>query len=100
MGNKFSIGNYVIYCGFPAQRRRFKQREEDMWREQEAKEASEAFQRAEKFKADYPEYCRMAGIKPLNTGVLSQPGMDVENRHWNTNKDNCGWTQGNYARNR
>ena len=84
MGNKFSVGNYVIYCGFPEQRQRFKQREEDMRCQQEAKEALEAFQRAEKFKADYPEYCRMAGIKVKpsnNTGVQSQHGIDgVENR--------------------
>ena len=79
MGNKFSVGKYVIYCGFPEQRQRFKQREEDMRRQQEAKEALEAFQRAEKFKADYPEYCRMAGIKvkpSSDTGVQSQHGID------------------------
>ena len=62
MGNKFSVGDFVIYCGFPEQRRRFKQREEENRRQLEAKEALEAFQRGEKFKADYPEYCRMAGL--------------------------------------
>ena len=82
MGNKFSIGKYVIYCGFPAQRRRTKQREEETRREMEAKEALEAFQRAEKFKADYPEYCQMAGL----TSAAATPhdtGMDVEKCEWN-----------------
>ena len=77
MGNKFSVGNYIIYCGFPEQRRRYKQREEEMRRQLEAKEALEAFQRAEKFKAEYPEYCRMAGIaessEVQHQNVLKRP---------------------------
>lgn len=62
MGSKFSVGKYVIYCGFPAQRRRFKQNEKEMKRQEEAEEALEAFRRAEKFKIDFPEYCEMAGL--------------------------------------
>ena len=90
MGNKFSIGEYVIYCGFPAQRRRFKQREEEIRRQQEAKEAVEAFQRAEKFKADYPEYCQMAGIGTSKT--VTQPDkVEVVNRNRNMNN---GWSDG------
>ena len=69
MGNKFSVGDYIIYCGFPEQRRRFRQKEEEMRCQLRAKEALEAFQRAEKFKAEYPEYCRMAGIDRKSSGV-------------------------------
>ncbi len=88
MGNKFSVGNYIIYCGFPEQRRRFKLREEEMHRQIEAKEASEAFERAEKFKAEYPEYCRLAGLE--SSGVQRQSGMKVEKRHQNMDSS---WSQ-------
>lgn len=99
MGNKFSVGNYIIYCGFPEQRRRFKQREVEMLRQVEAREASAAFQRAKKFKAEYPEYCRMAGIESSGTGVQHQSGMEVEARHRNGNTDSY-WSKGMDARNK
>lgn len=75
MGSKFSFCSYVIYCGFPQQRRRFKEKEEKMQRDTEAKWAAEAFERAQKFKADYPEYCRMAGIKTACKEWCSVPAM-------------------------
>lgn len=65
MGNKITLGNCaVIYCGFPAQRRRTKCREVEKRWEKGKQERYAIWLRAEKFKADFPEYCIQAGIPP------------------------------------
>jgi DNA-binding protein H-NS len=64
MGNKISLGKCVIYCGFPGQRKKTKQKEVEQRRKEEELERYEIWLRAEKFKADFPEYCIKAGIAP------------------------------------
>ena len=58
MGNKFSCGRVVVYCGCPPQRKKAKKREKEKAEIAAAQEAYEAYLRAEKFKADHPEYMR------------------------------------------
>ena len=64
MGNKISLGKCVIYCGFPGKRKKTKRKEEEKRREEEELERYEIWLKAEKFKADFPEYCIKAGIAP------------------------------------
>lgn len=68
MGNKISLGKCVIYCGFPGQRKKTKRKEEKTRQEAEELERYQIWLRAEKFKADFPEYCVEAGI-PASTIV-------------------------------
>ena len=62
MGNKISLGDIVIYCGFPGKRRRTKKKEEEKRRQMAAQEAFETYLRAERWKAENPEYGIQAGL--------------------------------------
>ena len=85
MGNKISLGGCVVYCGFPAKRRKTKRREADRILEQQEAERYEAFLRAEKFKADHPEYCRQAGL-PVPTHVPGQSSAQTSEAQLKSDK--------------
>lgn len=83
MGNKISLGRYVIYCGFPAKRKKTKEKEEERQRREVELERYEAYLRGETFKANFPEYCRQAGlVVPSKVGVQqSDQTLDVSRRY-------------------
>jgi hypothetical protein len=82
MGNKISLGKCVIYCGFSGQRKKTKRKEEEKRREKEELERYEIWLKAEKFKADFPEYCIKAGIAPSSVvaSVQQSEGTSEEGR--------------------
>lgn len=73
MGNKISLGRCVIYCGFSGRRKKTKQKEEEKRREKEELERYKIWLQAEKFKAEFPEYCIQAGIAPSSLVSNTQP---------------------------
>ena len=72
MGNKISLGKCVIYCGFSGKRKKTKRKEEEKRREKEELERYEIWLKAQKFKADFPEYCIKAGIAPSSIFASAQ----------------------------
>ena len=89
MGNKISLGRCVIYCGFSGQRKKTKRKEEEKRRDKEELERYGIWLKAEKFKADFPEYCIKAGIAPSKIFASAQHTEDTaeESRRNKVRKD-------------
>lgn len=55
MGNKFSFGDFILYCGFPHQRRRVKDKAYYTRRRIRCREGKKAFNLALQYKFLHPE---------------------------------------------